>query len=301
MGTKNIIGELQVNGELVLTEKYSEGLQYELSNDETYYIVTGMGTCEDEILKIPPVYKTLPVKSIAEYAFQYVIGHPDWDDGVTSGGNNLHDIVRKVIVPDSVTSIHDFAFSIREEEMKNYPSTLEEVVLPDSIEHFGPGIFYGCNNLKQVNWPRSMTVITDDMFAYTSLKDFVIPNWVTAIGSWSFANCAWDHELVIPNSVETISDDAFWFSHIEKMIIPLTTHNIGTCMLGDDGQGYEQTIYCCMTSQPAGWHWNWNATGANVVWGFANDFIAVNDRLGDVSSALNSIITQTNNILGGTE
>lgn len=261
------------------TEEYSEGLQYELSSDETYYIVTGMGTCEDEILKIPPVYKNLPVKSIAECAFQYVVDHPDLDEGVTSGGNNLHDIVRKVIVPDSITSIYDFAFSVHEEEMGNYPSTLEEVILPDSIENLGPGIFYGCSNLKQVNWPRLMTVIGDDMFAATSLKNFVIPNWVTHIGAWSFANCTWDHELVIPNSVTTISDEAFWYCHIEKMIIPLTTNSIGAYILGDDIQDYEQTIYCCTESQPEGWDQYWNATGANVVWGFANDFISINEKI----------------------
>ena len=63
------------------------------------------------------------------------------------------------------------------------------------------------------------------------------------------------------------------------MIIPLSTHSIGAAILGDDIQDYEQTIYCCAENQPEGWQQYWNTTDANVVWGFANDFISVNEKI----------------------
>ena len=49
--------------------KYSEGLEYELSYDEQYYMVYGIGECTDDIVKIPVTYNGLPVTGIESYAF----------------------------------------------------------------------------------------------------------------------------------------------------------------------------------------------------------------------------------------
>jgi hypothetical protein len=43
------------------TEDYSQGLEYTLSDDGTYYSVTGIGTCEDKIVRIPPTCNDIPV------------------------------------------------------------------------------------------------------------------------------------------------------------------------------------------------------------------------------------------------
>lgn len=45
------------------------GIAYELSVDQTYYIVKGIGTCTDTEIVIPATYQTLPVKEIAADAF----------------------------------------------------------------------------------------------------------------------------------------------------------------------------------------------------------------------------------------
>lgn len=49
--------------------EYSEGLEYELSADGLYYIVTGIGTCTDDYIIIPMYYNEKPVKEIGEGAF----------------------------------------------------------------------------------------------------------------------------------------------------------------------------------------------------------------------------------------
>lgn len=36
---------------------YSQGLEFDLNDDETSYIVTGKGTCDDYDISIPPEYK----------------------------------------------------------------------------------------------------------------------------------------------------------------------------------------------------------------------------------------------------
>ena len=50
-------------------EPVQESIDFALSQDESYYIVTGIGTYSKSILTIPQVYKDKPVKEIAEGAF----------------------------------------------------------------------------------------------------------------------------------------------------------------------------------------------------------------------------------------
>ena len=47
-----------------------QSLDFALSNDGTYYIVTGIGSCTDVDLVIPSTYKGLPVKEIGNNAFR---------------------------------------------------------------------------------------------------------------------------------------------------------------------------------------------------------------------------------------
>lgn len=54
----------------VAENKGSIGLEYSVSADGTYYIVTGFGSCKDVDIVIPEEYNGLPVKEIGENAFQ---------------------------------------------------------------------------------------------------------------------------------------------------------------------------------------------------------------------------------------
>ena len=60
-------------GNLTLTAKWKEiirELAYKLSEDGTYYIVTGMGECNISDIVIPDTYNGLPVKEIGNNAFE---------------------------------------------------------------------------------------------------------------------------------------------------------------------------------------------------------------------------------------
>ena len=48
----------------------SRGLEYELSSDAEYYIVSGIGDCTDTTITIPSRYKWKPVKAIGNEAFE---------------------------------------------------------------------------------------------------------------------------------------------------------------------------------------------------------------------------------------
>lgn len=48
---------------------YSENLDYIISEDESYYILRGVGLCADRRMVIPSTYRGLPVKEIGDRAF----------------------------------------------------------------------------------------------------------------------------------------------------------------------------------------------------------------------------------------
>ncbi len=85
-------GEEESSKEEDDSAKFSEGLGYKLSEDETYYTVSGRGSCKDTNIIIPEEYNGLPVAGIGARAFYGV-------QGLTS-----------VTIPNSVTSIGYSAF-----------------------------------------------------------------------------------------------------------------------------------------------------------------------------------------------
>ena len=70
----------------------SIGLDFTLSEDETYYILSGVGYNGDTVINVPAEHKGLPVKKIGNSAFE----NYNW--------------VRKINIPDGVTTIGDDAF-----------------------------------------------------------------------------------------------------------------------------------------------------------------------------------------------
>ena len=96
----------------ICTTKFASiGLVYTLSDDGTYYSVSGIGNCKDTDIVIPLMHNGLPVKEIADEAFHHCYR------------------LTSVVIFDSVTSIGDQAFY--------YCSSLTSVVIPDSVTSIG--------------------------------------------------------------------------------------------------------------------------------------------------------------------
>ena len=128
--------------------------------------------------------------------------------------------LQSIVIPDSVTTIGNSAF-IR-------CSSLHSVTIPDFVMTIGDWAFGGCSSLKSVIIPDSVIRIKTGTFSRcSSLQSVVIPDSVTSIGHWAFSECSSLHSVVIPDSVTTICPRAFdGCSSLHSVIMPKSVTKI---------------------------------------------------------------------------
>ena len=126
-----------------------------------------------------------------------------------------------IVIPNSVTSIGTNAFS--------FCSGLKTVTIPNSVKSIGDKAFYFCKGLTEVSIPNSVTNIGSSAFEdCTELKTVTIGNSVTDIGDEAFSSCFNLTEVSIPNSVTSIGDEAFYFcTDLKTVTIGNSVKSIG--------------------------------------------------------------------------
>ncbi len=220
----------------VTPNKESEGLEFDLSDDEKSYILYSVGECKDKTVVIPSMYKNLPVTSIGQKAFMSC------------------DTVSSIVIPNTITEIGKAAFYGCD--------SLTSVNIPEGVTSIGEMAFYRCSSLTTIEFPNSIEKIDDfvvndcDLLKYTeygnclylgnkenpylllarakdtsiteatisndtkilmygafdgctSLASINIPEGVIDIGSWAFNDCESITSMSIPNGVKTIGYCAF--------------------------------------------------------------------------------------------
>ena len=112
------------------------------------------------------------------------------------------ELVTELVIPDSVTSIGDYAFS----GCSNFTS----VIIPDSVTSIGDSAFNNCCSLTSVIIGNSVTSIGDSAFDNCYyLESITIPDSVTSIGYHAFSGCTSLTSVTIPDSVTSIGLWAF--------------------------------------------------------------------------------------------
>ena len=131
--------------------------------------------------------------------------------------------IESYIIPDSVTSIGDSAFS--------GCHSLSNIVIPDSVTSIGNYAFSSCCSLSGVIIPDSVTSIGNDSFRdCSSLSNIVIPDSVSNIGNYAFTLCTSLSNIVIPDSVTSIGTGAFSdCTSLSKIVISDGVTSIGYC------------------------------------------------------------------------
>ena len=128
--------------------------------------------------------------------------------------------LKSIIIPDSVTSIGDYAFS--------ECHSLKSINIPDSVTRIGYSAFKNCGCLTSISIPPSVTTIEYGTFlGCHSLRNINIPDTVTRIGRSAFEDCASLTSINIPPSLTTIEDGTFLCCHsLRNIYIPDTVTSI---------------------------------------------------------------------------
>ena len=111
-------------------------------------------------------------------------------------------LVGDLIIPDTVTSISDYAFADCQ--------GLTSVTIPNGVTSIGRCTFYDCLNLTHITIPDSVTEIEQLAFIGCSgLISITIPNGVTSIGDRAFEGCRRLTNIILPNSLTSIQSETF--------------------------------------------------------------------------------------------
>ncbi len=188
------------------------------------------------------------IVKISDYAFRY-----NADDAYSKVFKKLTGIQpigkekgNDIILPDSVTTIGDYAFygctGLKGKlKLPNSLNTIGyaafskctgllgtgskgELELPNSVETIGGYAFYICTGLKgDLIFSDNVKTIGEHAFhSCTGLSgDLKFPDTITTIGSHAFQNCTGlSGDLVLPNSVTTIGEFAFCNIGIQTLKLP---------------------------------------------------------------------------------
>ena len=176
---------------------------------ETHFgYIFGAQSYSDNKNTVPESLKKVEItkaESIDDYAFYYCrsLTSVTIPDSVTSIGEYaFYDCsLTSIVIPDSVTSIGEYAF---------YNNSLTSVTLGNGVTSIGDSAFSGCSRLTSIVIPDSVTSIGSSAFSRCSgLTSIVIPDSVTSIGNSAFYNCSGLTSIVIPDSVTSIGEDSF--------------------------------------------------------------------------------------------
>lgn len=140
-------------------------------------------------------------------------------------------------------------------------STLTEIRLPDSVTVIRDQAFFGCNQLRKMNIPKSLTVLelehspfpsafseligscdhfknedgvlynadrTEVLLSYTNREDIKLPNTAKKVGQQAFANRQYMKTILLPDGIEGFGDAAFiGCTGLTNIDVPQTVTAIG--------------------------------------------------------------------------
>ena len=163
---------------------------------------------------------------------------------IETATNTLISGCKNTIIPESVTSIGQYAFwGCSSLGIISIPSSvtsignnafdgcsgLTSITIPGSVTSIGVGAFYNCSGLTSITIPDSVTSIGNSVFYNCiGLISVTIGNGVTSIGNSTFSGCSGLTSVTMGNGVTSIGNNAFSYcSGLTSIIIPNGVKSIG--------------------------------------------------------------------------
>ena len=149
-------------------------------------------------------------------------------------------------------------------------SSIESIVIPDSVTTVGDNAFYNCVNLASVDFGNGVESIGQAAFSYcASLKEVVLPKSLTQLSSEVFFDCYGLERVELPDTLTEIGSKAFAScTGLKSIYIPASV----TTIYGSNPSyspfydcSSSLQIYCEAPSQPSGWGNYWYYVGSSIV------------------------------------
>jgi hypothetical protein len=166
----------------------------------------------------------------------------------TADGRPNKDKIVSVTLPDTLTTIGDYAFygwtslaaldlpdnltSIGQSVFEG--SSIVSIDLPDAITTIGDYAFKNCASLDSIDLPDNLTAIGQYAFeGCGSLTAIALPDSLTTIPGYAFYNCASLAAITLPDNLTTIGQNAFnGCISLEAITLPDAITTIGNAAFG---------------------------------------------------------------------
>ena len=264
-----------VDSSFLKEQSPSEGLQYALSEDKTYYILTGLGECEDTHIVLPeyPVeYNPLPLKEIrtsfynVEYitipasvtkiqssgwsysysdliALNYLGNLEQWCTMEYIGHSSNPCADNAVLYINGTPVVKTLKIPETTEHINAYAfyqySKISKIEIGKNVERIGEKAFYGCENLQSISFgnDKALSIDTQTFGCCKKIKNIDFKNKIQSIGEYSFAHCSSLEEIALGNAIEEIDANAFY------NCINLKTITKGNTATNISGNAFTDTEY----------------------------------------------------------
>lgn len=166
---------------------------------------------------IPEKIKGVKVKAIAKDAFK-----------VSSYGTpKVKNKIKKLTLPEGLETIGHMAFQMND---------ISEITLPSTLTKMDGRVFYGNENLKKVNFPKTskLTSLGDDTFQNTGIEEIELPEYITKIDSGLFSGTPLK-KIKFSENLKEIGQQAFFNTMLEEFTIPASVEKLNLNARGKEG------------------------------------------------------------------
>ncbi len=166
---------------------------------------------------------TLDENNDSKYADEYLYSY-NYDKTGVSLDKYFGTGHKKVEIPAvvdglPVVSINEKCFEDNKE--------IESLVLPETLQVIHYRAFYGCENLKSMNIPASLTKILGWAFAHTGFVNVSFPETFMVLDYGMFYGCSSLETVTLSSAIDYLDENTFrGCDNLKKVVIPCATVDI---------------------------------------------------------------------------
>lgn len=201
--------------------RVAEGFSYVVLENK-YAMITGITVEKSyqikDVLEFPEELNGYTVKYIGD---DFQLGYYETFDA---------EYVKKIIIPDTVTYIGDYAFAFDSgSHYDDYVSGVETIELSSNLTYIGSNAFEYNTKLKEINIPETVSYIGSDAFrGCDSLEEVYIPSTVINMEQAIFSCCDNLKRVIIGEGIEKIPPHTFEScDKLKKVVLPDSVWYIG--------------------------------------------------------------------------